>query len=90
LELKSKWRAKWCHEFAQHFGKTGTRDIGAELLFQSWSELSNSAVVAGSDFSDDEDSESSDEDFELRMTTDTDDEDIPMLHAEILEEEEDE
>jgi hypothetical protein len=76
----------------QHFGKTCTREIEAELLLQSWSELSDSAVAAGRDFSeeisDDEDSKSSDEDFELRMTTDTDNEDIAMMQADILEGEE--
>jgi hypothetical protein len=45
--LKSNGRAKWRHEFAQHFGKTCTREIGAELLLQSWSELSDSAMAAG-------------------------------------------
>jgi hypothetical protein len=64
-------------------------------LLQAWRKLSDSAVAAGWDFSgeitDDEDSENSDEDFELRMTADTDDEDIAVLQAEVLEgEEEDE
>jgi hypothetical protein len=69
--------------------------VGAELLLQSWSKRSDSVVAASWDFSekisDDEDSETSDEDCELRMTTDRDDEDVAMLHAGILEgEEEDE
>jgi hypothetical protein len=65
------------------------QEIGAELLLPSCSELSDSAVAAGWNFSDeirvDEDSGSSDEDFELQMTTDTDNEDIAILQAEILE-----
>jgi hypothetical protein len=42
--LKSKGRAKWRHEFAEHDGMGCTREIGAEFLFQSWSELSDSVV----------------------------------------------
>jgi hypothetical protein len=49
-------------------------------------------VAAGWDYaeeiSEDEDSESFDEDFELRMATNTDNEDITMLQAEIWYEEE--
>jgi hypothetical protein len=46
--LKSKGGAKWRHEFVQHFGKTCTREIEAEVLLQSWSELSDfSLVLAG-------------------------------------------
>jgi hypothetical protein len=51
-------------------------------------------MVTGWDFSEginnDEESESSDEDFELRMITDTDNEDVGTLQAEILKGEEDE
>jgi hypothetical protein len=94
--LKPKGRAKWRHEFAQHFGKTGTREIGVEALLQSESELSDFVMAACWDYSEeihnDEDSESPNEDFELQTTTDTNDEDITMLQADILkgEEEEDE
>jgi hypothetical protein len=90
--LKSKGRAKWRHEFAQHYGNSCMREVSAKLMLQSWTELSNSVVAAGWDYdeemSNNEDSESSDEDFELRMAIDTDDEDIAMLQDEIWDEDE--
>jgi hypothetical protein len=70
-----RW-AQWWHEFAQQYWKSYTREVGAGLLLQPWTELSNSMVAAGwnssDEISDGEDSESSNEDFELRMATDTD------------------
>jgi hypothetical protein len=85
--LKSKGGAKQRHEFAQYHGKPCTREVGAELMLQSRTELSNSVAPAGWDYgaeiSDDENPESSDEDFELSMATDTDDEAIAVLQAEI-------
>jgi hypothetical protein len=94
--LKSNGREKWRYELAQHHGKSWTREVGAELLLQSWNELSNSVVTvcwdSGEKISDDEDSENSDENFELQMATgidtDTDDDYITMFQAEIWDEKE--
>jgi hypothetical protein len=36
--LASKRKAKWRHEFAEHYVKVCTTEIGAELLLQSWDE----------------------------------------------------
>jgi hypothetical protein len=68
------------------------QEVGAELLVQSWTELSNSVVVTGWDcdeeISESKDSESSDQDFKLCMAIDTDDKEVTMLRAEIWNEEE--
>jgi hypothetical protein len=91
--LKAKGRAKWRHEFAQHYGMRCTREIAAELLLQSWTELSESAVSAGWSYdgepSDDGGSSDSDDEFQLRMATDTDDDDIRAMHRGEEEGEED-
>jgi hypothetical protein len=83
--------SKWQHEFVQYYGKSCTPEVGAELLLQSWTELSNLVVAAdwdyGEEISSDQDFESSDEDFELRMATDPDDEDTAMVQTEIWDEE---
>jgi hypothetical protein len=76
--LKSKGKAKWRHEFAEHDGIGCTRERGAELILQSSSELSDSVVAAtweyGEELDDHNESDSSDNEFELRMATNTDDE----------------
>jgi hypothetical protein len=74
--LKSKRRAKWRHEFAQYYGKSWTREIGAELLLQSWTELSNSVVAASWDYNE----EISDDEVSVVLDTD------PRLrpHAELV------
>jgi hypothetical protein len=81
--LKAKGKAKWRHEFTEHYGMGCTREIGAELLLQSWSELSDSAVAAGWDYAEEldeyEESDDPDDEFHLQMATDTDDEDIVAL-----------
>jgi hypothetical protein len=59
--------------------------IGAELLLQSWDELSESAVTAGWDFGEpaeeDEESESgsSNDEFELEVNPDVSDEDLSEI-----------
>jgi hypothetical protein len=64
--LKSEGRAKWKFIFSQECGKQCTKEIAADLLVQSWAELSDSAVEAGWDFNepvaedDENESESSD------------------------------
>jgi hypothetical protein len=64
-----------------------TRDIPAELLLQSWDELSDSTVAAGwydgEELDDDEETGDSDDEFHLEMATDTDDEDVIALQNEI-------
>jgi hypothetical protein len=42
---KAKGKAKWRHQFAEHYGMGCTRDLTAELLLQSWNELSDSPNV---------------------------------------------
>jgi hypothetical protein len=91
--LKSKGKAKWRHEFAEHYGMGCTREVGAELLLQSWSELWESVVTSGWDYGEElgeeEESDDSGDEFELRMETDTDDEDFRSMQNGIGEEEED-
>jgi hypothetical protein len=91
--LKAKGRAKWQHQFTEHDGMPCTRETAAELLLQSWSELSESAISTGwnydEELNEDEESSDSDEEFQLRMATDTDDEDVVAIRLVGDEEEED-
>jgi hypothetical protein len=90
--LKAKGKAKWRYEFAQHYGMGCTRDIAAELLLQSWDELSDSAVAAGWNYGEEldeqEESDGSDDEFHLEMATDTEDEDITALQNDVDQEDE--
>jgi hypothetical protein len=53
-------------------------DVAAQLLLESWDELSESVILAGWDFGDHElsDSESDDSDDEFELQVDTDCEDL--------------
>jgi hypothetical protein len=71
--------------FSQGHGTDCTKEIGAELSLQPWSELSESAGAAGWEFEElaDEEggakSDSSDDDFELRMDIDFSDEEMEQF-----------
>jgi hypothetical protein len=78
--LKSKGRAKWQRPFMEHYGGKCTKAIAAELLFQSWAELSDSVFIAAWDYEetpdeDDEEVESLDKGFHLGMAQESDDSD---------------
>jgi hypothetical protein len=83
--LKSKGKAKWRRYFNDHYGTSCTRGIAAELLLESWNELSDSAVTAswayGESIKDEDNDESDDSDgeFELRICTDSSDDDVQEL-----------
>jgi hypothetical protein len=47
--LKSKGKAKWRYYFNNHDGTSRMRVIAAELLLESWNELSDSVVTASWD-----------------------------------------
>jgi hypothetical protein len=47
--FKSKGKAKWRRCFNDHYGANCTREIAAELLPESWNELSDSGVTASWD-----------------------------------------
>jgi hypothetical protein len=91
--LKSKGKAKRKFMFSQHCGMKCERRIGAELLLQSWDELSESAVAAGWDFGemaeedDESESGSSDDEFELAVDQDVSDDDVSEI-TEAAEEDE--
>jgi hypothetical protein len=90
--LKSKGKTKWKFMFSQHCGVKCDRRIGAELLLQSWEELSESAVAAGWDFGEpdeDEESESgsSHDEFELAVDQNLSDDDVSEI-TEAAEEDE--
>jgi hypothetical protein len=77
--LKSKGKAKWQKYFSEHYGGKCTRKIAALLLLESWEELSEAAVLSGWDYeegteSSDDESDDSDDGFELRVGSDSDDE----------------
>jgi hypothetical protein len=70
--LKSKGMAKLQRRFMEHYGGKCTKAIAAELLLQSWAELSDSVFIAAWDYEetpdeDDEEAESLDEGFHLDM-----------------------
>jgi hypothetical protein len=83
--LKSKGKAKWRRDFNDHYGAGCTKAMRAQLLLESWNDLSESVVTAGWDDGepagddDDDESDDSDDDFELRMCTDSSDEDVREL-----------
>jgi hypothetical protein len=85
--LKAKGKGKWHRQFAEHYRMGCTRDIAADLLLQSWDELTGSAVAAGWDYGeeldDDEETGDSDDEFRLEMATDTDNKDVIALQNEI-------
>jgi hypothetical protein len=68
-----------------------TRAIAAELVLQSWRELFDSAVAAGWDYGEALDEEEEDDaydgEFQLQITTDSDDEDVMAMQNEGSEEE---
>jgi transposase len=94
--LKSKGKAKWRRYFNDHYGAGCTKEMGAQLLLESWNDLSESVVTAGWDYGepagddDDDESDDSDDDFELRMCTDSSDEDVQELQDSPTSNEEDE
>jgi hypothetical protein len=68
----------------------------AQLLLESWNELSKSVVIAGWDSGepagdgDGDESDDSDDEFELRMCTDSSDEDVRELQDNLRSDEGDE
>jgi hypothetical protein len=75
--LKSKGRPKWRRQFCDNYGVPCTREVAAELLLESWDELSDTVILAGWNFGDNEpldsDSDDSEDEFELRVDTDCED-----------------
>jgi hypothetical protein len=75
--LKSKGRAKWKRYYHDNYGVSCTRDVAAQLLLEPWDELSESVILAGSDFGDHEpsgsESDDSDDEFERQVDTDCED-----------------
>jgi hypothetical protein len=64
LKSKGKGKAKWRRYFNDHHGTSCTRGIAAELLLESWNELSDSVVTASWDYGEsieDEDDDESDD-----------------------------
>jgi hypothetical protein len=79
--LKSKGKAKWRRYLNNHYGANCTREIAAELLLESGNELSDSVVIASWDYvesidGDDEESDDSDDELELRICTDVSDDGV--------------
>jgi hypothetical protein len=75
--LKSKGRAKWKRYYHENYEVSCTRDVAAQLLLESWDELSESVILSGWDWGDyepsDSESDDSDDEFELRLDTDCED-----------------
>jgi hypothetical protein len=92
--IKSKGKAKWPRYFNNHYGLGCPRQIGDELLLESRHELSESAVLAGRDYGelaeDDDESDDSDDEFELRICIDSSDDDAEELRNGLLSDDEDE
>jgi hypothetical protein len=86
--LKSKGSAKWRCLYAQNYRHPYNRETARWLLLGSWDELSHPVMTASWDFNEegpDNDSDDSDNHFELRLDMDGED-----LNDEINTEEEEE
>jgi hypothetical protein len=83
--LKAKVKAKWGQKFAEHYGMASPQEVAAELLLQSWGELSDFAVTArwdyGEELDEEKESDDSDGEFHLHMAAETDDEDIIAVRS---------
>jgi hypothetical protein len=80
--LKAKGRAKWRRFFFENYGVGCTREFAAGLLLESWAELSDSVFLSSWNFDETpdqlepDDVSADDDEFELRVHSESDDDDM--------------